>query len=64
MDGLQSHLLFSEYIKDKKLKDIERIKEETVNHINKENEKLIKNQIEKLLNKTTKIIETSLQQIL
>jgi len=46
----------------KKLKDIERIKEETVNHINKENEKLIKNQIEKLLNKTTKIIETTLQQ--
>ena len=46
----------------KKIKDIERIKEETVNHINKENEKLIKNQIEKLLNKTTKIIKTSLQQ--
>jgi hypothetical protein len=46
----------------KKLKDIERIKEETVNHINNENEKLIKNQIEKIQNKTTKIIETKLHQ--
>jgi hypothetical protein len=46
----------------KKLKDIERIKEDTVNHINKENEKLIQNQIEKLSNKTIKIIETLIQQ--
>jgi len=46
----------------KKLKDIEKIKEQTVNHINKENEKQIKNQIEKLLNKITKIIETTIQQ--
>ena len=46
----------------KKLKDIERIKEQTVNQINKENEKQIKNQIEKLLNEITKIIETTLQQ--
>ena len=46
----------------KKLKDIEGIKEQTVNQINKENEKQIKNQIEKLLNEITKIIETTLQQ--
>ena len=46
----------------KKLKDIEKIKEQTVNHINKENEKQIKNQIEILLNKITKIIETTIQQ--
>ena len=45
----------------KKLKDIEEIKEQTVSHINRENEKIIKKQIEKLSNNITGIIETSLK---
>jgi len=45
----------------KKLKDIEEIKEQTVSHINRENEKIIKKHIEKLSNNITGIIETSLK---
>lgn len=45
----------------KKLKDIEEIKEQTVSHINRENEKLIKRHIEELSNNITGIIETSLK---
>ena len=45
----------------KKLKDIEEIKERTVSHINRENEKLIKKHIEELSNNITGIIETSLK---
>jgi len=45
----------------KKLKDIEEIKEQTVSHINEENEKLIKRHIEELSKNVTDIIETSLK---
>jgi len=45
----------------KKLKDIEEIKEQTVSHINRENEKIIKKHIENLSNNIMGIIETSLK---
>ncbi|MEA1997687.1 MAG: hypothetical protein U9N45_08595 [Gemmatimonadota bacterium] len=45
----------------KKLKNIEEIKEQTVSHINEENEKLIKRHIEELSKNVTDIIETSLK---
>ena len=45
----------------KKLKDIEEIKEKTVSHINRENEKILKKHIEKLSNNISGIIETSLK---
>jgi len=45
----------------KKLKNIEKVKEQTTSHIKEANEKLIKRQIEELSKNVTDIIETSLK---